>query len=109
MARDAEALRLGADGGLCTACDVHWPSQESMAQPVMSMGHHGHLLSCNPPSMKTNRGASRECAVQSHVDYEIISSDMLIYISFAEIIQLSCVLDSIWKDWHKRIKTISPQ
>ena len=45
--------------------------------------------------MKTNRGASRECAVQSHVDYEIISSDMLIYISFAEIIQLFFVLDSI--------------
>ena len=39
------------------------------------------------------RGSLR--AVQSHVDYEIISSDMLIYISIAEIIQLLFVLDSM--------------
>ena len=66
-------------GGLGTACVVHWPSQEYVAQLVMSKGVcdvQGPSQTSNrvqSPVDEKNRSCARSvCAVQSHVDYESI-------------------------------------
>ena len=74
------------------SCDMQWLSQActhclSLRLAVDSVP--------SPVCEKQPCASSLRGALQSHVDFEIISSDMLIYISNAEIIHFSFVLDSI--------------